>query len=262
MKKFYGCIIILMALLSILIPYFNYEEITAIHLNLTNLPPSSAHFFGTDDLGRDLFVRVWFGVRISLFVGLAAAMLDLVIGILWGGAAALAGGAIDHLLMGIADIFNSIPSVMVAILLTLFFGTSIFSIIFCIALVGWIPMARVVRGQILQLKQQEFVLAAKLYGASFWRILLLHLIPNALPAILITLTLTIPSAIFTEAFLSFMGLGIQMPLASLGSLTSESIGAMAYYPWRLFIPGGILTLLLLGLNEVLPENSLSQEASF
>lgn len=262
MKIFYGGVIVLMVLLSILVPYFNYEKITAIHLHLANLPPSVTHFFGTDDLGRDLFTRVWFGVRISLSVGLAAAVMDLIIGILWGGAAALAGGLIDHLLMGIADVFNSIPSIMIAILLTLLLGTSIGSIIFCIALVGWIPMARVVRGQILQLKQQDFVTAAKLYGAGFWRILLLHLVPNALPAILVTLTLTIPSAVFMEAFLSFMGLGIQMPLASLGSLTSESIGAMAYYPWRLFIPGGILTLLLLALNEILPESALTQETSF
>lgn len=253
MKKFYIAVILAMALLSLIVPFFQHEQITAIDLDRTNLPPSFHYFFGTDDLGRDLFARVWFGVRISLFVGIAAAALDLFIGILWGGAAALAGGLIDDTLMSLADLLNSIPSVMIAILLTLLFGTSIYSIIICIALVGWIPMARVVRGQITQLKQMEFVTAAKLYGAGFWRILFLHLIPNTLPAIFVTLTLTIPSAIFTEAFLSFMGLGIQMPLASLGSLTAESIGAMAYYPWRLFIPGGFLTLLLLALNELLPE---------
>lgn len=252
-KRVYVGIILAMALLSIVIPFFLHDQITAINLEEANQPPSLHHLFGTDDLGRDLFARVWFGVRISLFVGIAAAALDLILGILWGGAAGLAGGSIDNILMSAADIINSIPSIMIAILLTLLFGTSIFSIILCIALVGWIPMARVVRGQITQLKQQEFVTAAKLYGAGFWRILLLHLIPNALPAILVTLTLTIPSAIFTEAFLSFMGLGIQAPLASLGSLTSESIGALAYYPWRLFIPGGLLTLLLLALNETLPE---------
>lgn len=262
MKKFYLSLIMLMALLSLIVPYFMYEQITAINLDHANLPPSLNHLFGTDDLGRDLFARVWFGVRISLFVGIAAAALDLAIGIAWGGAAALAGNHVDNILMSVADILNSIPSVMIAILLTLVFGTSMLSIILCIAFVGWIPMARVVRGQISQLKQQEFVTAAKLYGAGFWRILLRHLIPNATPAILVTLTLTIPSAIFTEAFLSFMGLGIQMPLASLGSLTAESIGAMAYYPWRLFIPGGLLTLLLLALNEILPENTLSEEASF
>lgn len=135
-------------------------------------------------------------------------------------------------------------------------GTSLFSIILAIALVGWIPMARVVRGQIYQIKQMEFVTAAKLYGAGFWRILFCHLLPNTLPAILVTLTLTIPSAIFTEAFLSFMGLGIQAPLASLGSLTSEGIGSIAYYPWRILIPGGVLTFILLALNESLPEKRL------
>jgi oligopeptide transport system permease protein len=262
MKKFYLAIIAFMSLLSLIVPFFMHDQITAIHLDNANLPPSLTYLFGTDDLGRDLFARIWFGVRISLFVGIAAAALDLAIGIAWGGAAALAGGHFDNVLMSLADILNSIPSVMIAILLTLVFGTSMFSIIFCIALVGWIPMARVVRGQIAQLKQQEFVTAAKLYGAGFWRILFLHLIPNAFPAILVTLTLTIPSAIFTEAFLSFMGLGIQMPLASLGSLTAESIGAMAYYPWRLFIPGGLLTLLLLSLNEILPESAVSEEATF
>lgn len=255
MKKLYLLLLISMTLLSLLVPFFLHEQVTAINLDQTNLPPSWTYFFGTDDLGRDLFARVWFGVRISLFVGISAALIDLIIGVAWGGAAALAGGFFDNALMSAADLFNSIPSVMIAILLTLVFGTSIYSVILCIALVGWIPMARVVRGQIIQLKQMEFVTAAQLYGAGFWRILFLHLIPNTLPAIFVTLTLTIPSAIFTEAFLSFMGLGIQMPLASLGSLTAESIGALAYYPWRLFIPGGLLTLLLLSLNELLPEES-------
>lgn len=255
MKKFYLFSLILMILLSVAVPSLFHHEITAIHPDQVNLPPSAQHYFGTDDLGRDLFARVWFGVRISLIVGLSAALLDVLIGVIWGGVAALAGGTTDHLLMGIADVVNSIPSVMIAILLTLFLGTSLASLIFCIALVGWMPMARVVRGQILHLKQMEFVTAAKLYGAGFWRILFGHLIPNILPSILVTLTLTIPSAIFTEAFLSFMGLGIQMPLASLGSLTSESIGAIAYYPWRLLIPGFMLTLLLLSLNELIPEEA-------
>ena len=253
MKYIYLTALLIIAILSLAIPYFMYDQVTATELDQSNLPPSLTHLFGTDDLGRDLFARVWFGVRISLLVGIAAAILDLMIGVLWGGAAALAGGHIDDLMMSIADLFNSIPSLMIVILLTLLLGTSIYSIIIAIALVGWIPMARVVRGQIYQIKEMEFVTAAKLYGAGFWRILFYHLLPNTLPAILVTLTLTIPSAIFTEAFLSFMGLGIQAPLASLGSLTSEGIGAIAYYPWRLFIPGGVLTFILLALNETLPE---------
>lgn len=256
MKIVYLTILIAIGICSIVIPSVLNEQITAINLEETNLPPSWNHLFGTDDLGRDQFARVWFGVRVSLLVGIAAAAIDLLIGIAWGGAAALAGGWIDAALMSTADLLNSIPSVMIAIILTLLLGTSLFSVIFCIALVGWMPMARVVRGQMIQLKQMEFVTAAKLYGAGFWRILFKHLLPNTFPAIFVTLTLTIPSAIFTEAFLSFMGLGIQMPLASLGSLTAESIGALAYYPWRLFIPGGMLTLILLMLNELLPEEAI------
>jgi oligopeptide transport system permease protein len=256
MRIFYLSLLLAIGVCSVIIPWVLHDQITAIDLEQTNLPPSWEHLFGTDDLGRDQFARVWFGVRVSLLVGIAAAALDLLIGIAWGGAAALAGGWVDVALMSCADLLNSIPSVMIAIILTLVFGTSLLSVIICIALVGWMPMARVVRGQMIQMKQMEFVTAARLYGAGFWRILFKHLLPNTFSAIFVTLTLTIPSAIFTEAFLSFMGLGIQMPLASLGSLTAESIGALAYYPWRLFIPSGMLTAILLMLNELLPEEAI------
>lgn len=240
-------LIIIMAIFAPLFSNYSYYE---IDLAIKNQPPSSAHWFGTDDLGRDLFVRVWYGARISLFVGIMAALIDLFIGLLWGGVAALAGGKVDELMMRLADIFYSIPSLLIVISLMVVLGPGLHTILIALTVLGWITMARVVRGQLLQLKQQGYVLAARALGASFWRILFKHLLPNAVGPIIVTLTLTIPSAIFTEAFLSYLGLGVQAPIASWGTMANEGLPALEYYPWRLLFPAAFISLTILAFNVI------------
>ena len=222
----------------------------ATELELKNQPPDARFWFGTDDLGRDLFTRVWIGARISLAIGVSAALLDLMIGVLWGGVAGLAGPPFDNLMMRTADILYSLPYLLVAILLLVMMGPGLLSLLAAMTAIGWITMARIVRGQTLQLKNQEFVLAAEALGAGFGRILTRHILPNALGPIIVTLTFTIPGAIFTEAFLSFLGLGVQAPLSSWGTMVSEGLPALSYYPWRLFFPGLFLSLTLLAFNLV------------
>lgn len=217
----------------------------------TNKPPSAEHWFGTDDLGRDMFARTWEGARISIFIGLAAAFIDLVIGVLWGGIAGLKGGKVDEVMMRICDILYGIPYLLVVILfIVLFEKVNLWTMIIAMTMIGWVSMAKIVRGQVLQLKTQEYVLAAKTLGAKTGRIMFKHLIPNAMGPIIVTLTLTIPSAIFTEAFLSFLGLGISPPLASWGTMATEGLAAMQYFPWRLFFPAAFICITMLSFNVI------------
>lgn len=229
-----------------LTPYTYYET----HLNLKNLPPSSRFWFGTDELGRDLFTRVWWGARISLFVGIMASLVDLIIGVFYGSIAALLGGKKEELMMRLADILYSIPYLLVVILLMVIIGSGISTIILALTITGWIGMARIVRSQILQLKQMDFIKAAVALGSSKKRILLKHLIPNCMGPIIVTVTLTIPSAIFAEAFLSFLGLGVQAPIASWGTMANDGLSALRYYPWRLFFPAGFISITMLCFNLV------------
>jgi oligopeptide transport system permease protein len=240
-------ILIVMAIIGPILNSFAYYE---INLELKNHAPSAQFWFGSDDLGRDVFTRVWYGARISLTVGIVAAIIDLILGVLWGGIAALAGGKIDEIMMRIADILYAIPTLLVVIMLMVVMGSGLIPIIIALTVIGWINMARVVRGQILQLKEQEFVQAAVALGASKKRVLFKHLIPNSMGPIIIMITMTIPSAIFIEAFLSFLGLGIQAPIASWGTMASDGLPAMKYYPWRLFFPAFFISLSMLSFNLV------------
>lgn len=239
-------IVLLAVIMPLLSPYTYFET----HLSLKNQKPSLEFLFGTDDLGRDLFIRIWYGARISLFVGITAAFIDMLIGILWGSIAAYSGGKIDRWMMRLADILYSLPYLLIVIALIVTIGQGLFSIIIAMTIIGWITMARIVRGQILHLKQQEYVLAAIALGANFSRILFKHLLPNAIGPIIVTLTLTIPSAIFVEAFLSFLGLGVQAPIASWGSMANEGLPALYFYPWRLFFPSIFISLTMLAFNLV------------
>lgn len=236
-----GLLLILLSFMMIApwISGYTYQE---IHLSSANQSPSGEFWFGTDDLGRDLFTRIGYGARISLFVGMTAACIDLLMGVLWGGVAGLAGGRIDEVLMRVADILYALPYLLVVIILSVVLGNGILSIIAAITLMGWMTMARIVRGQVLLLKEMDYVLAARALGASFWHILFKHLLPNSLGPILVTLTLSIPSAIFAEAFLSFLGLGVQAPMASWGTMANEGLPALSYYPWRLFFPAVFISL--------------------
>lgn len=243
-------LLILFVLFSLAVvgPFISSHSYFHTDLERANLPPSSTYWFGTDDLGRDIFTRTWYGARISLSIGIMAALIDACIGVLWGSIAAFAGGVVDTCMMRLADVLYGLPYLMVVILLLVVMEPGIIPILIAMTLVGWITMARIVRAQILQIKQQEYVLAARALGASSTRILFKHLIPNAMAPILVTMTLTIPLAIFVEAFLSFLGLGIQAPMASWGTMANEGLPAFQFYPWRLFFPALFICLTMLAFN--------------
>lgn len=240
--------VVLITIIAIIGPLLSKYNYYSQDLDMANQPPSAAHWFGTDKFGRDIFVRILYGARISLAVGYAASILNIVIGILYGGIAGYFGGKIDNLMMRIVDILYSIPMMIYVILLMVIFGAGLKSIIIALAIAYWLTMARIVRGQIMSLKQQEFVLAAKTLGASSMRILLRHLIPNCMGPIIVTLTLSVPEAIFTESFLSFIGLGVSAPQASWGTLASEALEGFQLYPTQLFFPALAICLTILAFN--------------
>ncbi|MBB6678280.1 ABC transporter permease [Cohnella lubricantis] len=244
--------IIAIALMAIFAPWvtglitgYNYF---ANELANANQPPSWAHWFGTDDLGRDMWVRTWKGAQISLFVGIAAALIDLVIGIVYGGIMGYFGGKVDETMNRIAEILYAIPYLLVVILLMVVMPQSLTTIIVAMSITGWINMAWIVRGEIMRLKNQEYALASKALGAGSMRIIFRHLIPNAMGPILVTLTLTIPGAMFTEAFLSFLGMGVKSPVASWGTMIDNGRQAMTTYPWRIMFPALFLAVSMFALN--------------
>ncbi|RUL53581.1 MULTISPECIES: ABC transporter permease [Lysinibacillus] len=242
-------VLVIVTLLAIFVPIFSpysYRE----QLGIYNAAPSAAHWFGTDDLGRDIFVRVWQGARISLFIGITAAVIDLIIGVLWGSIAGLAGGRVDNIMMRIADILSAVPYLLVVIILLVVLKPGLIPMIIALSITGWVNMARIVRGEVLSIKNQEYVLAARTLGANTWHLIMKHLVPNALGAILVTMTLTIPSAIFTESFLSYLGLGVPAPTASWGTMASEGNKALTSAPWRLFFPAFFISLTIFAFNAV------------
>ncbi|AOR23988.1 ABC transporter permease [Clostridium taeniosporum] len=247
-----GIIIITSA--AILVPRISQYSYDQNILSAVNLKPSAEHWFGTDQLGRDIFVRVFFGARYSLMIGVAAAFINLFIGVIYGGISGFLGGKIDNFMMRIVDVLYSIPLIIYVIILMTILnkpgsgGSGITTIIIALSISYWIGMARIVRGDVLQLKQQEFVLAAKALGASNTRILIRHLIPNCIGSIMVTMTLLIPQAIFTEAFLSFIGLGLVPPKASLGTLANEAMKAIYQYPYQLLFPALAICLIILAFN--------------
>lgn len=242
-------ILIFITLMAIFAPVFssyNYEE----NVGLYNSAPSATHWFGTDDLARDIFVRAWEGARISLFIGITAAIIDLIIGVLWGSIAGLAGGRVDNIMMRIADVLTAIPYLLVVIILLVVMEPGLVPMIIALSITGWVNMARIVRSEVLKIKNQEYVLAARTLGANNWHIIKRHLIPNAMGAILVTMTMTIPSAIFTESFLSYLGLGVQAPLASWGTMASEGFKALTSAPWRLLFPALLISVTIFAFNAV------------
>jgi len=247
-------VIIVLVLLAIIVPIVSPFAYDAQISGANDLGPNGTHFFGTDKLGRDLFVRVMMGARYSLIIGGAAAVINLFIGVIYGGISGFFGGKIDNIMMRVVDCLYSIPTTIYVVIImavlkdTAFDQTGILSIILALSISYWVGMARIVRGDILQLKQQEFVLAAKTLGASKKRILFRHLIPNCMGSIIVTMTLLIPQAIFTEAFLSFIGLGLNAPLASLGTLCNDAMPAIYTKPYQLFFPAVMICLIILSFN--------------
>jgi oligopeptide transport system permease protein len=224
---------------------YGYEE---QNLVLGAAPPSAAHWFGTDSFGRDLLVRILYGGRISLMVGLIATAVALLIGVTWGAIAGYMGGRTDAVMMRIVDIIYALPFMIFVVLLTVVFGRSLLLLFLAIGAVEWLTMARIIRGQVQALRHQEFVEAAISIGLPRRAIIVRHLIPNALGPLIVYTTLTIPAVMLLEAFISFLGLGVQPPQSSWGSLISEGAETMEEYPWLLIFPGIALSMTLFALN--------------
>ncbi len=205
-------------------------------------------WFGTDDLGRDIWTRTWEGTRVSLYIAVLAAVIDLIIGVAYGGISAFYGGRVDNFMQRFVEVLNGIPYLIVVILMVIVMDPGILSITLAMTLTGWIGMSRVVRGQVLKMKDQEYVLASRTLGATNTQLIVRHLVPNLMGSIIVMTMFTIPHAVFGEAFLSFIGLGIQPPLASLGSLVSDGYKSIQTYPHMMFIPAAVISMLILALN--------------
>jgi oligopeptide transport system permease protein len=234
---------------------FTYDYIPPDSSLVKSFPPSWTHPMGTDNEGRDMLARVLLGGRISLMVGIISTFVSLVIGIAYGATAGYAGGKLDEVMMRLVDILFAIPYMMIVIVLLALFGGhnalgQLFLLFAALGAVSWLTMARIVRGQVISLKNQDFVMAARATGVRQWKIILRHLVPNTLGPVIVYATLEVPAVMLLESFLSFLGLGVQAPLASWGSLASEGIQNIAVFPWQLIFPGVTMALTLFSLNFV------------
>ncbi|MBU3129636.1 ABC transporter permease [Clostridium tagluense] len=238
-------ILILITLMTIFGQYINGFSFEVTNNDLVNVGPSGTHWFGTDNLGRDVFSRVWAGGRVSIIIGIVGALIDTIVGSIYGGIAGFYGGFIDDIMMRIVEILGSIPYLVVVILVSLILSKGIMAIIIAMTITGWVGMARLVRGQLLQIKEQEYVLAAAALGANPSRIIAKHLLPNTLGIVIVAITFDVPSFIFGEAFLSFLGQGIQSPNTSWGALAAAAQGNLMFYPYQLFFPSLFISLTML-----------------
>lgn len=243
------CISII-ALFAIIGPFFSPYAYDAADFAAINQLPTTAHLFGTDALGRDLFVRILYGARISLAIGIVSAAVNMVIGVLYGGIAGFVGGRTDNIMMRVVDILIALPSLLYIIILMMFMGSNIQSILIALCISSWVGTARITRSQVVSLKHQEYVLAARLSGASQWKILIRHLLPNSMGPIIVSVTFLIPGAIFSEAFLSFLGIGIQKPMASWGSLANDAIDTLYKAPYQMVFPVLAISLTMFSLNFI------------
>jgi oligopeptide transport system permease protein len=241
-------ILLIITLSAILAPWLTPYSYEIQDLDLGATPPSAQHWLGTDTFGRDLLTRILYGGQVSLMVGFIATTVALCIGVLWGTIAGYLGGRMDALMMRFVDMLYALPFTIFIILLMVVFGRSMLLLFLSIGAVEWLTMARIVRGQVLSIKRQEFIEAAVAMGLSRRRIILRHLIPNVLGPIIVYTTLTIPSVILLESFLSFLGLGVQPPQSSWGLLISYGVETMEEYPWLLIFPGFVLSITLFALN--------------
>lgn len=251
----------LMVVGCILFPLISPFQIQDGHWEEVEVPPGTictntdyegayghVHILGTDKVGRDLWTRVWSGGQISLFIGIMAALTNFVFGMPYGSLSGFVGGRLDNVLMRVVEIINGIPYLIVVTLLMVVMQPGLATIVFAMAIVGWTGLARLVRGQVVAIKEQEYVIAAQTMGASRWRIILRHILPNTLSVVVVSTTMAIPGAIFTEAFLSFIGIGVREPMASWGSLCQQAQSAIFTNPGLLLIPATFICLTMLSLN--------------
>jgi len=240
----------LIALVAIFGPMLSPYTYDGMDRTAGNQWPSARHWFGTDKFGRDIFVRILYGARISLTVGVCAAAISLIIGIVYGAVSGYFGGRVDMVMMRIVDILIGLPSLLYIVLIMLVLGANLFSVILAICISSWIGTARIVRGQVLTIKTSEYVMAAKLAGAGNRWILFTHLLPNSMGPIIVSTAFLVPGAIFNEAFLSFLGIGISVPMASWGTLANEAISQMSSRPYQLWFPVAAICLTMFSLNFI------------
>lgn len=241
------CIIII-ALLAILVPIFSPYEFDAIDTASANIKPNVAHWFGTDAYGRDLFIRCWKGTRISLFIAIVAVAIDVFIGMIYGLISGFFGGVLDEILQRFQELMNSIPTLVILTLLLTVMKASLFTVIVALMFTEWIAMSRITRAQVLKVKEDEYILASRTLGASSSRLIFKEILPNIYGQLIIMSMMTIPNAIFYEAYLAVVGLGLTVPQASLGTLINEGFNSILVYPYMMIIPALILAILMLSFN--------------
>ena len=241
------CIVII-ALMAFFAPIFSSWEFDAIDTSIANISPNGTHFFGTDAYGRDLFVRTWEGTRVSLFIACVAILIDVIIGMTYGLISGYFGGRVDSILQRIQEIINSIPTLVILTLLLMVMKSSLFTIIIALSFTEWIGMSRITRAQVLRIKEEEFVLASRTLGASDFFIIFKEILPNIYSQMIIMVMMSIPNAIFYEAYLSFVGLGLPIPQASLGTLINDGFASITIYPYMMVIPVVIFSILMLSFN--------------
>ena len=240
--------LIFMVLMCIFAPYIYPHPYNEQNIEITNQGPTLEHIFGLDDLGRDIFARIWVGGRVSLTIGIVGALISLVVGTLYGGISGFCGGIVDDIMMRILEILVGIPYMVLVIIVSVYLGKGMTSLMIALCLTSWTGLARLVRGEIIELKESEYVMAARALGTSPFKIITRHLIPNTLSVIIINTTFAIPSFIFSEAFLSFLGMGIQPPDTSWGAMASLGQQQMTYYPHELIFPALAISVTMLAFN--------------
>ena len=241
---------LLLVLLILLLPEILPGDPAEIRLQEGNRPPGLRHLFGTDLKGRDSFLRVLYGTRLSLLIGLSATFVSLCIGVLYGATAGMAGRRTDSLMMRFVDVLYGLPFMFVVIILMTIVGQSVFLLFLALGMVQWLTMARVVRSEVLSIREKDYITAARSLGAGRLRILFRHILPNIADTVLVYATFTVPMVIIEEAFLSFLGLGVPAPMASLGTLIKDGIPTLAVYPWQLLFPAVVLLLLVFLVNRM------------
>ena len=239
--------VIILLFVGPLVTGLDYQQINESKKNLT---PNLQHWFGTDDMGRDLFTRVCVGGRISIYIGLSCTFVMFVIGSLLGALAGLKGGIVDDIIMRSCELIGNLPYLIIVVILSMIMGRSMFSLIFAMSITSWVGTTQMVRGQILQIKEQDYVQAAQALGGSTWRIIVKHLLPNTLGIIMVSVTMSIPGFIFSEAFLSYIGLGVRPPETSWGALASAGQAQLMFYPYQLFFPCLLIVLTMLSFHLI------------
>ena len=245
--------LVLLVLVVVLLfagPTISGQDYQFIDASQKNQLPSAEHWFGTDDMGRDLFTRVCVGGRISIYIGLCCTLVMFVIGALVGAIAGLKGGIVDDLIMRVCEFIGNLPYLIIVVILSMVMGRSLFSLVFAMSLTAWVGTSRMVRGQILQIKEMDYVQASRALGADTGRIIIKHLLPNTLGIIMVDITMSVPGFIFSEAFLSYIGLGVRPPETSWGALASAGQQNLMFYPYQLFFPCLLIVLTMLSFHLI------------